>query len=449
MAEIKTYELSDLDKMGFTKTVKVFICYELQPTVHPDELISSVVEGVRTATRQFPFMAGALEFQQSGKLCIVVSPESQVKVNIRRFGSTEHKPFSILAKNSFSSNDLDFIQLLPEEENGQNSVCALQLSLIQGGLILGFRMNHAAGDWASINTFLSFVCQSTKAHRDGLEVPKYTPGLNRAPYNTPAPDPSVSRQDLLESLPMFYVMDKSEFKPPPPPPPFQSKIYKINEPIIQQLKARCAPFLGEVDYVTSYDCIAALVWRSITRARLQVHPAKVISPSCFIHPIDVRTRDPENRTTKNYFGNAVVGCQVGPVTAEELVSDGDKEFATAATLIRKSISTVSLSTVGHMTSLIGSLSPTETLGSRADFSDMDVFMNSWYSGKAENYDIGAGSVPLAVRLDASMAGACAMILPNFSCGGERLFEVFVQLPVEEQDLLGKDAEFSKYFELVV
>ncbi|OGE53706.1 hypothetical protein PENARI_c007G00048 [Penicillium arizonense] len=449
MDEIKTYELSDLDKLGFTKKVKVFICYELQPTAHPDELISSVVEGVRNATRQFPFMAGTFEFQQSGKLCIVVSPESQVEVNIRRFGSTEHKPFSILAKNSFSSNDLDCAQLLPEEVNGKNTVCALHLSLIQGGLILGFRMNHAAGDWASINIFLSLVCQSTKAYRDGLEAPRYAPDLNRTPYNTPAPDPSVSRQDLLESLPMFYVMDKSEFKPPPPPPPFQSKIYKIDEPIIQQLKARCAPFLGEVDYVTSYDCIAALAWRSITRSRLQLHPEKVISPSRFIHPIDVRTRDIENRTTKNYFGNAVVGCQVGPVTAQELVSDGDKEFATAAILIRKSISTVSLSTVGHMTSLIGSLSPTETLGSRADFSGMDVFMNSWYSGKAENYDIGAGSVPLAVRLDASVPGACAMILPNFSCGKERLFEVFVQLPVEEHDLLGKDAEFSKYFELVV
>ena len=225
MDEIKTYELSDLDKMGFTKTVKVFICYELQPTAHPDELISSVVEGVRNATRHLPFMAGTLEFQRSGKLCIVVSPESQVEVNIRRFGSAEHKPFSILAKNSFSSNDLDFIQLLPQEVDGKSTVCALQLSLIQDGLILGFRMNHAAGDWASINMFLSLVCQSTKAYRDGLEIPKYTPDLNRAPYNTPAPDPSVSRQDLLESLPMFYVMDKGEFKPPPPPPPPYSQRY--------------------------------------------------------------------------------------------------------------------------------------------------------------------------------------------------------------------------------
>jgi hypothetical protein len=444
MAEIKLYELSDTDKMGFTKTVKLFIFYELQPTAHPDELIPCIMEGVRNASRQLPFMTGALEFQKSGKLCIAVSPESQVEVNTRKFATTEHKSFSVLAKDSFSSEDLDYSQLLPEKTADRHTVCAMQLSLIEGGLILGFRMNHAAGDWASINRFLSLVCRSTMAHRGGLELPAYTPDLNRAPYNTPAPDPFVSRQDLLENLPMFYIMDKSNFKPPPPPPLFKSKIYRINEPVIQQLKARCTPLLGEVEYITSYDCIAALTWQSITRARLEVHPEKANSQSRFVHPIDVRTRDPENRTTKDYFGNAVVGCQAGPLTAQDLVSDGDESFASAAVLIRKSISTVTLSTIGHMTSLIGSLSPAETLGSRADFSGMDVFMNSWYSGRAEDFDIGAGSVPLAVRLDASMAGACAMILPNFSRGGERLYDVFVQLPVEEHNFLGKDAEFSKY-----
>ncbi|KAJ5319898.1 hypothetical protein N7508_000181 [Penicillium antarcticum] len=449
MPQIKIYELSEADKRGFSKTVKVFICYELQPTAHPDELVSSIVEGVRNATRQLPFMAGTLEFQKTGKLCILVSPENQTEVKIRRFSSTEHKSFSILSKNSFVPDDLDFTQLLPEEEAGKNSVCALQLSLIEAGLIMGFRMNHATGDWASINTFLSLICQSTKAHRAGLDGTVYVPDLNRDPYNTLAPDPCLSREDLLENLSMFYVMNKSDLKRPPPPPSLKSNIYRINERTMQRLKARCAPFLGDLGYVTSYDCIAALAWRSITRARLGINPEGSITPSRFVHPIDVRTRDPDHRTTKNYFGNAVIGCQAGPVIAQELVVDGDEKFAAAATLIRKSISTVGLSTVGHMTSLIGSLSPTETLGSLADFFGMDLLMNTWYSGTAENYDIGAGSVPVAARLDPSMAGACVIILPNFSWGGERTFEAFVQLPSEEHELLEKDAEFSKYFEPIV
>lgn len=273
MDDVKEYELSDLDKMGIRKTVRVFIIYEFQPTIDLDKLISSMMEGVMNATRQLPLMAGTFQVDDAGKPCIVTTPGSQVEVRIRRFESAEHKPLSTWVKGSFSVDDLDFAKILSEEPAGRNSVCALQFSLIEGGLILGFRMNHAAGDWSSIDTFLSLVCQSSKADREGLEMPTYTPDLNRAPYNTPATGPTISRQDLLEKLPMFYVMDKSQFKLKLPPPS-QSSIYKISESSIQQLKARCTPYLSGVDYITSYDCISALLWTSITRARLHLHPEK-------------------------------------------------------------------------------------------------------------------------------------------------------------------------------
>lgn len=447
MDHMRKDELSDMDKMGILKNVKVFIFYELQPSVHLDNLISSMVEGVRNATHQLPFMAGNFQVDHSGKLCIITPPESHIEVNIRRIESMEHKSFPALAKNSFSPNDLDLTQLLPEEQTAENPVCALQLSLVEHGMILGFRINHAAGDWSSIDTFLSLICQSSKAHHEGLKMPTYAPDLNRAPYNTPATDPAISRQDLLERFPAFYIMEKSQFKPKPSPPS-QSNIYKISEPSVQQLKAHCAPYLSEIDYVTSYDCISVFIWTSITRVRLHLHPEKATSLSRFVHPIDVRTRDPENKTSERYFGNAVIGSQAGPLTAQALVSDGDRGLATAATLIRQSINPISLSSINHMTSLIASLSPTETLAPRADFTDMDIFMNTWYSGSAEKYDIGAASLPVAFRTHSSMAGACMVILPNFSRGATRFFEVLVHLAVEEHELLRKDAEFLKYFEFV-
>lgn len=441
------YELSDMDKMGINKTVKPLIFYELPSTIDSEKLISSMMEGVKNATRQLPFMAGSLQFGDSGKPCIVTPPGSLVEANIHRFESTEHKRFSTLTKGSFSPNELDFTQFLPEEPASKDSVCALQLSLVEGGLVLGFRMAHAAGDWSSIDTFLSLVCQGSKAYQEGLEMPTYTPDLNREPYNTPAPDPTISRQSLLERLPMFHVMEKSQLKPKVPPPS-QSRIFKISETSIQQLKAHCTPYLSGVDYITSYDCISALLWKSVMRARLYLQPEKTTSPSRFVHPIDVRTRDPENKTSERYFGNAVIGCQAGPIPVQALVSNGDRGLATAATLIRQSINSVNLSSISHMTSLIASLAPTETLGLHPDFTDMDMFMNTWYSGSAKKYDIGAGSVPAAFRLHSSMAGGSVVILPNFSQGATRTFDIVVQLADEEHELLGKDAEFLKYFEVV-
>ncbi|EAW12221.1 transferase family protein [Aspergillus clavatus NRRL 1] len=447
MAKTIKYELSDLDKMGIMKTVKVVVFYELQPTVDIDKLISSVTEGVKNAIRQLPFMAGNVQFD-GVKPYIEVPVGSELEVGIRRYGSMEHQPFSSLAQGSFSPNDADFAQFLPDEPTAQRPACLLQVSIIEGGLVLGLRVNHAAGDWVSIDTFLSLVCQSSKARQEGLEMPAYTPDLNRAPYNTPAPDPAITRQDRLGKLPIFYVMEKSQFKPPPPPPPSRSSIYKISEPAIQQLKAQCAPHLTKVDYISSYDCISALVWKSLTRARLQIHPEKTTSPSRFVHPIDVRSRDPEKKTSNKYFGNAVIGSQAGPLAAEAVVSDGDRGLAAAATLIRESVKSVNLSTIGHMTSLIASLAHTETLGSNADFTNMDFFMNTWYSGSAQKYDIGAGAVPVACRPHDTMLGSC-MILPNFSRGETKIFEVLITATIEESEFLKKDAEFLKYFEPIV
>ncbi|KJJ33991.1 hypothetical protein AFLA70_33g003910 [Aspergillus flavus AF70] len=446
MGDVK-YELSDMDKMGITKTVKVLLFYELQPTIDLEKLIISLAEGVKNATSQLPFMAGNLEFNEHGKLCIVIPPGSQVKLSTRRFESKEQKSLSALVQDSFSPDHIDFTELLPEESAAPKQVCALQLSLVEGGLILGLWMNHAAGDWSSIDTFMSLICQSCKAYQEGLEMPTYIPDLNRAPYNAPETSTTSSREEHLEKLPMFYVMEKSQFKLKPPPT-FRSSIYRISEASIQKLKARCTPYLTEVDYITSYDCISALAWTSITRARLNLHPEKSSSPSRFVHPIDVRTRDPEKKTSERYFGNAVIGTQAGPTTAQALISDGDRGFAAAATLIRQSINSTSLSTISRMTSLMKSLAPTETLGSQADFCDMDVFMNTWYSGNAEKYDTGGDLRPVAFRVPSSFPGAFAVILPNFSSGATRVFEVLVQVEVEEHEVLRKDQEFLRYFEIV-
>ncbi|KAE8146928.1 transferase [Aspergillus avenaceus] len=440
------YELSDVDKAGIAKTVKVFLFYEFQSDIDPNSLVSSLVEGVRNATSQLPFMAGNLEFE-NGKLCIVLPPEGQVEVTTRQFKPREQKSFSALVQDSFFPDDFNFTDFLPEEPLARKQVCALQLSLVEGGLILGLRMDHAAGDWSSLNAFLSLICQSCKAYRGGSKMPTYTADLNRAPYNAPATDSSLTKQEYLEKLPMFNILEKSQFKPKTPPV-FQSRMYRISDSCIKQLKAQCTPYLTEVDYITSYDCITALVWSSITRARLNVHPEKSSFPSYLVHPIDVRARDSEKKTSERYFGNAVIGSQAGPAAAKALASNSDRGLAAAATLIRQSINSTSLSTISHMSSVMRLLAPTEILVPQADFNDMDLFMNTWHSGDAEQYDLGDNVRPVAFRAPSSFPGACAVVFPNFSRGETRVFEVLVQLAVEEHEALRKDPEFLSHFEIV-
>ncbi|KAL4866258.1 hypothetical protein BDV12DRAFT_199323 [Aspergillus spectabilis] len=380
-----TYELADHDKGGFTKSVKAVLFYKLH-NADPETVVSSFEEGVRNATRHLPFMAGHLHFYASGKLCIMASPESSIEVNVRRFTSSECETFSVLARESFSPNNLDLTRFLPQEPTIKQPVSLIQLSLIEGGL----------------------------------------------------------------ALPLFHVIEKSKFKFNPPPPTFAG-IFRITEPTIQQLKAQCKPYLSEVEYITSYDCISALVWKAFTRARLQVHPDKANASSRFVHHINVRSRDPEHKTSPGYFGNAVIGTLVGPVKANVLAKTDDHALAIAASQIRKSIQAIDVSTISHMTALQASLTDTELLIPNADFADMDLFMNTWYTGTADKYDLGgaAGPGPVAFRLHTGVPGACAGILPNLSSGNTRVFEIFVQAAVPEFEVFSKDLEFLKYFEHVV
>lgn len=445
MDQAHRYELADIDRVAVPMMVKAFVFYELPLTVDPESLIGSINEGLANATLHCPFIAGDVQADESGKLHIATSPKKSVKCTIRHFAPTEHKSFEALSRASFSPADFNPDQLLPELPAGEKPVCALQLNFIENGLILGFTMNHSAGDWASMRAILALICQGSKAHQHRLSMPTYHPDLNRGAYNS-HPQAGLTQDEMLQKCPGFYVLKPGGFTPQTPPP-FQTSIYRISESAISQLKKRCTPLPEGVDYISSYDCLSALLWVSITRARVQVNPEKATSQSRFMHPIDLRTRDRGNVTSSRYFGNAIYPSQVGPISAKSLLSEDGLIIASSS--IRKSINPVGMDSISNITALVGSLAPTERLGYHADFHDMDVLVNSWYPGDVTDFDIGSGSLPHAFRPHRPITGACCLILPNFRPSGPRVYEVFLQLEVQQHELLRRDEEFLGYFEIAV
>ncbi|KAJ5872934.1 uncharacterized protein N7529_005287 [Penicillium soppii] len=445
--ESTKYELSDLDRLAPPMMVKAFLLYKLSSDAYLDKLITSLEEGLKNAVFHMPFMEGCVQKDEFGKPYIQTSSDSRLRLSVRCFSQTEHKSYSALVDSSFPVDDLDHIKLLPELPAGQQQVGVIQLNVIPGGVILGFAIHHAVGDWTSMDAFLSLICRSAKAHQYGDSMPVYTPDLNRFPFNAEKANSTTSQKDLLDKCPGFFVVD---MKAPPatassaPPPSIQTKIYRASDSAVQNIKQQCTSLEG-VDYITSYDCIAALLWTSITRARLHRHPEKHSSQSISANPINLRSRDPENSTSQEYFGNAVLPSWVGPVDVQLLLADNG--ISIAASLIRKSINASTVASIKDLARLVRSLSPSERLGIPMDFHKMDLLMNSWYSGKAENYDIGTG-FPFAFRTHRPNTGACCLILPNFSRSSTRVYEIFVQLPAEEHDLLREDPIFSACFELL-
>ncbi|KAJ5081235.1 hypothetical protein N7456_013473 [Penicillium angulare] len=445
MAHESNYELSHLDKIAMPIVVKAFIVYELEPTVNRKDVVTSITEGLANGITQCPFMAGKIYFDDSGKPFIKRLPEDQLECTIQEFAPGEHKSFHALQDSCFPPEEFNPDRLLPSFLVGERPVGALQLNFIEDGLILAFAMNHLAGDWSSMNSFLSLVCKSSKAYQQGLCMPTYAPDLNRSAFNGD-PHANIPQGELLKGCPGFYV-NENAFIPPKMPPQFSTGIYKITNSAVKRLKQECTKMLNGVDYVTSYDCISALLWVTVTRVRTQLNPENISSQSRFLHPIDLRSRDPEHKTSPSYFGNAVCPSQAGPINVEMLLAK--EGLGTAASLIRKSINEVSMASIENLTTLVASLAPAERLGFHANFFDMDVLLNSWFSGTAADFAIGNGLVPQAFRTHRPVTGACCLILPNFSFGEERLYDIFVQLDEREHQLLRQDQTFLDFSEIKV
>lgn len=353
--------------------------------------------------------------------------------------------------------DLEYTRLLLPESlhlppplgDGIKPVCASQLNVLgDGGLILGFTMHHSVGDGASLDAVLGLVCRGSKAWYSGVEMPGYKANLDKGAFNGHV---GLSQGELLKSCPGYYILDCTVPPAPKQHPPYQANIYRISESTIKQLKQQCSGALpDDVQYITSYDCISAVSWTSITRARLRRYPEKASARSIFMHHVNLRTRDPEQETSLEYFGNACLPAQAGPVDAQLLGCAISESISTATSCIRRSINKISFPSVKPLAALIRTLSPSELLGYHMSFHDMDILMNSWYSGKAEDYEFGGpDGVPRAFRTQRPITGACCLVLPDFGgSGGKKVFDVFVQLEEGLQEALQEDSEFVRHFRVV-
>ncbi|GAM41164.1 hypothetical protein TCE0_041f14080 [Talaromyces pinophilus] len=409
------YELSDVDRQAPDAIVKCFTFCKPQENLNMDKLIETLQQGLDNAIEQLPIMSGNIVVDQSGKPYIEVVPGTRVKLAVKHYSSNEHKYFADLAQNSFHPEDLDLATLLPELLPADHQpACWLQLNVIEGGLILAFAAHHFAVDFKSIHIFLGAIRQGSKAYYHGDPLPKLAVSLDRKPFNGhPIPE-GVSKQDLLEKCPEYQVIDLKEAfscrSNAVDMADYQAKLYKISDAETAELKEQCN-LSEDVKYVSAFDCILAALWKSITRARVSITPEKQSAQSFL------------------YFGNAVILTQTGPLDTQTLLED--ETISIAASSIRQSIN-----------------APDEKLKLHVNYEDMDFLVNSWFLGKPEDYDFGAG-VPEAFRPKPNpLKAASCNFLPTFRDASKGTRELLIQLRAKEHEMLMEDDFFIKYFQPV-
>lgn len=442
------YDLSDLDRLAPHTLVKCFLFYKLQDNIDQNALINVLKQGLKNAIENFPVMAGDLHVDDCSIPFVVLPPGTHMEPAVEHYASDKHATYDELQQRSFHPDDLKLEMLLPKWPTDRQPVCVMQLNFIKGGLIIACAAHHFVVDWNSLNKFLVAVFQSSKACMHGGSLPTFPACLNRQPYNGRLlPQAPIAWDILLQHL--HYRIVNSEnvncHSIPAASPEYQMRLYRICEGEISLLKEKCTPTKG-VSFVSSFDCLAAALWISVTRARIMASSGHISSQSRLVHTMDMRARDPDRITSPNYFGNAAILTQAGPLSYQELTEDFS--IATAASAIRRNINQTNISILRDIVSLTHSLPTSKRAKYDVDFEATDFLVNSWFSGNADEYDFGVGR-PEAFRPKPNpINGAFCVVLPNFG-KSTRTYDLLLQLRVEEHEILLRDKFFNDHFKPLV
>ncbi|TKY75238.1 acetyltransferase protein [Spatholobus suberectus] len=186
---------------------------------------------------------------------------------------------------------------------------SVKVTELVDGLFIGVSMNHAIGDGASffnfINTWFEILHAQAQAKGPLRDAP-----ISRHPiHNRWFPDGCSP----LINLPFKH---EDEFIKRFEAPKLRERFFHFSAESIAKLKAR-ANSESKTTEITSFQSLAAHVWRCITRAR---HLPRDQRTSCKL-AIDNRSRM-EPPLPKEYFGNAIgvvsAGSAVGELAEHDL-----------------------------------------------------------------------------------------------------------------------------------
>lgn len=206
-----------------------------------------------------------------------------------------------------------------------------------------------------------------------------------------------------------------------------------------RLKHLCKPTAGDVvTYVSTLDCIVAILFRALVRIRMSSNMSldKSSKKWRLVQPVDLRKR---SIVPTSYFGNAMAAGVTGPLSAEDIL-DPINGLSYTASSNRCSIALGDhRASLYNLTALPSKLSSNE----RAVLVPFGLpqtcfWLTSWHSAETTNWDFGIG-IPIAVRGPDSPRINSAVLYPD--CTRSGIYDLYVNLLDHEQQLLCEDEEF--------
>ncbi|KAK6527328.1 hypothetical protein TWF281_010514 [Arthrobotrys megalospora] len=429
----------------------------------PDESpiwYTSIIEilqaGLERLSTSFPWVAGQVcnEYIAVGNSGVykVKYLDEVPRLTVKDLrGDSEAPTMEDLRRGNFPFRLLDESVICPQNtlilpRTEPQPVCLVQATFIEGGLIFSFLAHHAVMDGIGegiMMKLLNKACRKEQFTDDELMI-------GNAPRKDIVPlldDDVEVASELTHQL--FALPSTPPLPPPIPkgakpsrPPKFFWAYFIFSGEALAELKASATESLTS-GYISTDDCLTALIWKSVTRARLpRLRPSDKVT---LARAINVR---PFLSLPPNYPG-VVTNMTYHNSTTEQLTSH---DLGSISTNLRAEIDPKT-SNLTHMTKAFAtylhrsedktSINLTATL----DLSK-DIMLSSWAKLNTYELDFGLGiGKPRAVRRPQFTPVESLMYLMPKKADGE----IVLALCLREEDMerLKDDPEFTKYGKYVV
>ncbi|KAM0430076.1 hypothetical protein ACHAPT_006082 [Fusarium lateritium] len=391
--------------------VAVAEVFALPDDINIETTVRNMTAGFEFTLSQFPILSGVLEMDAAtGTMWVARKRDSTASLHVKHMLREDEFPsYKELAEKNFPASALKGSQLLPEfvtakplhsplgdNNEGGIAVAAFQLSFIRGGLIIGLAIHHSVSDGPGCDGFLTTWAENSVAAAKGTPfIPtKHQFSIHGTPLDIERP--SRARVEELDKM-LPVVRDAGGPMTPPPAgfkmPSLVAQMWHFPKSKADSLKTKASSQEGG-SWVSTYDAIMALLWSSITRAKLEMLKPDLESKAILVHAVD--TRKVWNPPLPDRFlgvGAAAARCE--PLTIKDIITGNLSQLATA---VRGSINAITLEYLSNLLQWVAGHEDQRYLETSINsFLGIDLGASSWQGMTAyETHDFGFG-LPKALR----------------------------------------------------
>ncbi|KAJ4287822.1 hypothetical protein N0V90_012526 [Kalmusia sp. IMI 367209] len=396
--------------------VEIFKLPETITVEQQEGIVENIRSGLERTLEQYPIMVGDLEWDPaSGEVGVRKNRDSALGLEVRYLdGEGEEFPTFNSWKRGIRKVFPDFTSGLLAAENVP--AATFQLTFFRGGCTIGWAVHHQLSDGACFEQFMTLWADNSRAAAQGTAFPptqfefsksgSITHSLPIIPYKPiektldikgsplEAERPSPARWEQIKDS--FPELTEEPAAPLPEGfvfPEVVSTMWHFPKKKVEQLKAETMAQVGEGKWISTYDAIMALMWQSVTRARLDFLKPDHNAHSVLGHMVDIRKKI---GFSGRFIGITSLPPQCGPLTIKELVDPAN--HAKVASTVRSSINSLTPEYMADFNQYVAQSSDKRRF--RFDhqwFFGPDLGATSWLHYQSyKQHDFGFG-LPRAIR----------------------------------------------------